>query len=899
MDFKKFLPHLIAVAALMLVAAVYFAPNAFNGKVLSQPDNDRARAMQTETRQFLEKEGKAPLWTNSPFGGMPAYQIYSSVQGNLTKPLYKSLFLWTDYTAVWAQVFVAMFCMYLLLSVFKADWRVAIFGALAFGITSYNIDIIEAGHSTKMAALALAPGVLAGAALIFNGRLLLGGGILALFTAMQLYANHVQITYYSLLLIGVYSLAQLIDAIRHKTLINWVKQNVVIGLVLLIGFACNLSRLWPTYEYSQETIRGKSELKKDAARGDGLNKDYLFGWSYGVGESFTLLIPHHAGGGANESFKNTELYKTFVRKYSQQLPPQQADQQTAALMYTGDQPFVGTAIYFGAIVCFLFLLGAFLVQGNTKWWLFAGGMFMVSLAWGRNFNIEDWKVYAAAALATGLLLFKPLRERNKASIGIAIGITGVLAVFAAITEGSVFNLNFFLYEHFPMFNKFRAVSMALGMGQLCFAALAALGLQKICDPDISVEQKKRALWMALGTTGVLFLIAAISRSDTGPRDEMLAQVPDLMSALQKDRSALWRGDAFRSLGFILAAVGLIWFYLKGSLKANLTVVAIALLALTDHWFVCNRTLDSSKYVEKKEATAPPKEEAFDLQIKQDKDLHYRVLDYARGKMTANAIASYFHKSLSGYHAAKLQRYQDVVDKYFGDVYPQDERMLPGVLQLAGLFNVKYLVKPTGEVVPNTAALGNAWFVKGWKTAPNGDEELDALARLNFRDSAVVQQSFASTLEGLNIQPDSNATIRLTSYHPDKMEYEYSAATEQLALFSEMWYPPAKGWKCYLNGQPAPDFIKADYLIRAMRLPAGQNQKLEMRFEPRSFYLGETVSMAASVLALLLFFGGLFFWYRRHPLGDPNQLADVEPEKKEKSARVAPAPPMKSAGKKKK
>lgn len=846
MDFKKFLPHLIAVSALMLVAAVYFAPNAFNGKVLSQPDNDRARALQTETRQFLEKDGKAPLWTNSPFGGMPAYQIYSSVQGNLTKPVYKSLFLWTDYTAAWAQVFVAMFCMYLLLSVFKADWRVAIFGALAFGITSYNVDIIEAGHSTKMAALSLAPGVLAGAALIFNGRLLLGGGMLALFTAMQLYANHVQITYYSLLLIGIYSLAQLVDAIRHKTLVNWVKQNVVVGLVLIIGFACNLSRLWPTYEYSQETIRGKSELKKDEARGDGLNKDYLFGWSYGVGESFTLLIPHHAGGGGNESYKNTELYKTFLRKYSQQLPPQQADQQTAALMYTGDQPFVGTAIYFGAIVCFLFLIGAFLVQGNTKWWLLAGGIFMVSLAWGRNFF-----------------------------------------------------LNHLLYDYLPMFNKFRAVSMALGMGQLCFAALAALGLQKICDPDISVERKKRALWMALGTTGVLFLIAAISRSDSGPRDEMLAQVPDLMSALQNDRSALWRGDALRSLGFILAAVGLIWFYLKGSLKANLTVIAIALLALTDHWFVCNRTLDSSNYVAKKEATAPPKEEVFDLQIKQDKDLHYRVLDYARGKMTVNAAASYFHKSLSGYHAAKLQRYQDVVDKYFGDVYPEDEKYLPGILQLAGLFNVKYLVKPTGEVIPNAAALGNAWFVKGWKTAPNGDDELNALARLNFRDSAVVQQSFASTLEGLNIQPDSNATIRLTSYHPDKMEYEYSAATEQLALFSEMWYPPAKGWKCYLNGQPAPDFIKADYLIRAMRLPAGQNQKLEMRFEPRSFYLGETVSMAASVLALLLFFGGLFFWYRRHPLGDPNQLTDIEPEKKEKPARVAPAPPAKSAGKKKK
>lgn len=844
MDFKKLLPHLIAVIVLMLVSAIYFAPNAFNGKVLQQPDNDKARAMQTELRQYTEKEGKSPLWTNSPFGGMPAYQIHSVLQGNLTKPVYKSLFLWTDYTAVWAQVFVAMFCMYLLLSVLKTDWRVAIFGALAFGITSYNVDLLEAGHSTKMAAIALAPGVLAGVALAFNGRLLPGGGLLTLFTSMQLYANHVQITYYTLLLIGIYFLVQFADAFRHKTFLPWGKSLIISCLALVIGFACNTSRLWPTYEYSQETIRGGSNLSTDANKGSGLDKDYLFGWSSGVCESFTLLIPHHAGGGASESYKNSELYKTFVRKYSQQLTPQQADQQTAVLMYTGDQPFVGTAIYFGAIVCFLFLLGAFLVPGSVKWWLLAGGAFMVSLAWGKHFF-----------------------------------------------------LNHILYDYFPMFNKFRAVTMAFGMGQLCFAALAALGLQKLCDPDIVVEKKKRALWMALGATGLLFFVAMACAPSSGKNDEMLAQAPDLLSALKKDRASLWRSDAIRSIGFILAATALIWFYLKGSLKASLTVVAIALLALADHWFVCNRTLDSGKYADKKETIAPPKEEAFDLQIKQDKDLHYRVLDYARGKMTTNWTTSYFHKSLSGYHAAKLQRYQEVVEKYFGDVYPEDERYLPGILKMAGLFNVKYLVKPTQEVVPNTAALGNAWFVKGWKTATNDDDELDALASLNFRDTAVVNQSYAAVLEGLNIQPDSMASIRLTAYHPDKMEYEYSAATEQLALFSEMWYPPAKGWKCYLNGQLAPDFIKADYLIRAMRLPAGQNQKLEMRFEPRSFYLGETISKIASAMALLLFFGGLFFWYRKHSPEDPNRLADIEPVKAAKPVRTTPAAPAKGGGKK--
>ncbi len=844
MDFKKIIPHLIAVVILMIVSAVYFAPNAFNGKVLSQPDNDRARGMQTEIQEYLKKDGKAPLWTNSTFGGMPGYQIYSPVTGNLTKPVYKTLFLWTDYTAAWAQVFVAMFCLYLLLCVLKADWRVALFGAVAFGITSYNVDILEAGHSTKMAALALAPGVLAGVVLAFNGRLWLGGGLLALFIAMQLNANHVQITYYTLLLSGVYFLARFADALRHKAFVSWGKSLVVSGLAIAIGFACNTSRLWPTYEYSQETIRGKSELSKDADRGDGLNRDYLFGWSYGVGESFTLLVPHYAGGGANETYKNTSLYKTFIQKYSQQLPPEQADQQTAVLMYTGDQPFVGTAIYFGAIVCFLFLLGALLVPGDVKWWLLAGGLFMVSLAWGKNFF-----------------------------------------------------LNHLLYDYFPMFNKFRAVTMALGMGQLCFAALAALGLQKMADPDITLDRKKRMLGIATGATVLLCLLAIMFAPDAGQRDNMLEQVPDLLSALKNDRSAYVRGDAFRSIGFILAAAGLLWFYLKGSLKAGLAVGAIALLGLTDHWLICNRTLDTSNYENKKTATAPPQAQPFDIEIKKDKDIHYRVLDYARGKMTVNAAASYFHKSLSGYHAAKLQRYQDMIDKYFGDVYPEDERYLPGIMKMAGLFNAKYLVKPNGQVINNTAALGNAWFVKGFKTVDTGDAELEAMAGLNFRDSALIQQSYETALGGLSIRPDSTATIRLTAYHPDKMEYEYSAQSDQLAVFSEIYYPPSKGWKCFINDQPAADFVKADYLLRAMRLPAGQNMKLEMRFEPRSFYLGETISRAASVLALLLFFGGLFLWFRKHPVDDPNRLTDVEPEKKERPARAATPPAAGKGGKK--
>ncbi len=816
MDIKKILPHLIAAAVLFAVSAVFFAPNFFGGKVLPQPDNDKARGMQTEIQDYLKKGEPAPLWTNSAFGGMPGYQIYSPIHGNLTKPLVKATFLWTDSTGIWAQILVAMLFMYLLVITLGADWRVAIFGALAYGISTYNVDILEAGHSTKMAALVFAPGILAATIILFNGRLLAGTGLLALLISMQIYVNHIQITYYTLLIAGIYVLAQLIESVRHKLLVNWGKQVVLMGLAFTIGLACNLSKLWPTYEYGQETIRGKSELKASADKGDGLSKDYLFGWSYGVCESMTLLVPHFAGGGAGETFGDTKLLSAVSRQMPPKTTKAQMQSQIAALFYNGDQPFVGTAIYYGAIICFLFFLGAFLVPGVTKWWLLLSGIFMISLAWGKNFFLND-----------------------------------------------------LLYDYLPMFNKFRAVSMALGPGQLCVAALAAMGVQKLTDPDIALDQKKRALWVGLGTTILFCFIGMACASSTGPNDSALGDNAQLLAALKEDRANLLRSDLIRSLMYVFSAGALIFLYLGGKMKAALMVLLVASLSLADTWLVCLRSIPASKYESKQAATTPPEEEAFDKQIKADKDLSYRVLDLSRGSITGNATTSYFHKSLSGYHAAKLQRFQEVVDKYLG-------KDLSKNLHIVGMMNGKYLIGDKGQVFPNPEVCGNAWFVKSFQMVTNGDEELNALGPLNPKDSAVIQESFAGTLQGLNLQRDSNDYIKLTKYHPDRMEYEYSANSEQLAIFSEMWYPPAKGWKCYLNGQPAPDFIKADYLLRAMRLPAGQKQQLEMRFEPRSFYLGEKIAYVASGLTLLLCLAALFFWYKKGGhIGHPANLSDVE------------------------
>lgn len=836
MDFKKIIPHLIAVGILLAVSALFFAPNAFSGKVLPQPDNDKARGMSTEIQRYIQEDGHGPLWTNAPFAGMPSFQIYTTPHGNLTKPFFKSLFLWTDYTSVWAQVFVAMFCLYLLLGAWKTDWRVAIFGALAFGITTYNIDILEAGHSTKMMALAMTPGVLAGVVWAFQGRWLLGGGLTALFLAMQVYANHLQITYYTLLLTGVYLLVQLVEATLQKTLASWTKAFAITGLAIVLGFGSNLSKLWPTYEFGQETIRGGgSELKSKAGQGTGLAKDYAFSYSYGILESFTLLVPHYAGGGANETYKNTQLYKSFTTKYREQVPAAQASQQAGSLLYSGAEG-VGTAIYFGSIVCFLFLLGAFLVPGSAKWWLVSSALLMISISWAGRFFV-----------------------------------------------------NTLFFDYLPMFNKFRALSMALGLGQLCFAALAALGLQKVVDPDIVLSRKKQAFYIAAGTTALLLLIAWATSGPSAAALQALANTPDLLANLRADHAATVRGDVLRSFGFVAIAAVLLWFYLQGKLKAGLLVGALALFALADQWLVCSRTISAEKYEAKRSTMAPPAEAEYDQQIKQDADPHYRVLDLARGSLTGNATASYFHKSMSGYSAAKLQRYQDVIDSFLNKDVGKN-------LHIVGMFNGKYLVSPQGEVVPNPEACGNAWFVRSFDVAPSADAELTALHTLQPKTTAVVQSTYAGSLQGLNIQFDSANSIRLTKYHPDKMEYEYTAKTEQLALFSEIYYPPAKGWKTYINGQPAPDFIKANYLLRAMRLPAGQQMKLEMRFEPRSWYLGETVSLVASALTILLFLGGLFWWFRRHGLEDPNRLTDIERKApitpSRPPARTAPAPPVK-------
>jgi hypothetical protein len=832
MDFKKILPHLIAIFVLLATAAVFYAPNAFGGKALQQGDNVKASGMATEVIDYLKKEGKTPLWTNSAFGGMPSYQVYMLDNNQIMRTTSRVLFLGQGISGIWTQTFAAMLMMYLLLISMKVDWRVAVFAGLGYGITAYNVDILEAGHSTKMMALAITPGILAGISFIFGRQYGIGVGLLALMTGVQLAVNHFQITYYTLLLVGIWFIAHLPTAIRERRLSGWFMAMGLTGAGLLLGFAANLGKLWPTYEYSQETIRGKSQLKSAQSKGNGLTKEYVFDWSYGVGESLTLIAPRYAGGGANESVADTKTFKMVSRQAPPDATRAQIEQQIAATLYTGNQPFVGTAIYMGALIFFLALLGAFLARGPEKWWLLAGALFMLSLAWGKNFP-----------------------------------------------------LNYLWYDYLPMFKKFRAVSMALGLTQLCAVALAALGLQWFFSDRATPAEKSRALWFAAGTAGFFVLVALATISTTGQSD---GQLPDnMLRLLAEDRGGRARADVFRAFAFMAIGVGVLWFYLQGRLKASYAIIAIAAVSLLDNWMICLRTIHPDRYVAKKEAAAAPKPEGFDLDIKKDTDPHYRVLDLARGGITGNAIASYFHKSISGYHAAKLQLFQDVVTRYLeGSGIMKSQHIL-------SMMNVKYIIRPEADVIKNVQAYGNAWFPHHLQVLPTVDDELTALGTLNPKDSAIVAADYAAPLQGLDLsKADTAARIRLTNYHPERLSYEYSSATEQLAVFSEMYYPEEKGWHCYINDQRVPGMTKVNYLLRGLKVPAGQNMKLDMRFEPQSFLIGSTVSMVASVLALLAFIAGLFWYFRRASMEDPNRLTDVVREQKKTAEKPKAAAPTK-------
>ncbi len=831
--YKNWLPHIGAIFLMMVLAFAYYSP-AISGKVLQQSDNLQSRGAQTEIRKEIEKTGKTPLWTNSMFGGMPTYQILMDKSSNLTRYVYNTLLLGQGLMPPHTATFLLMTMMYVLMMALGVDWKLGFLGAIVFGLATNNVVLFEAGHSTKIITTAYIPVVIGGVILAFRGKFLIGGSLVGMGMALQVLANHVQMTFYMVILLMILGIFEFFWALKDKELPRFAKAVGVIVIMSTLGIMTNTAMLWSTYDYTNETQRGVSELtlpapgdttKTAQVAKNGLDKDYIFNWSYGIGETMNLLVPNFKGGTSNLFFASdpTSASSKALQEAMRKADPQQQQKIQQQLVYTtrhywGEQPFTSGPVYFGAVVIFLFALGSFIVKNRLKWWILTAFAFTLFIAWGKNFSA----------------------------------------------------FNYFLVDYVPMFNKFRSITMILGISNILAIILGILGLHELAKKGQSEKEKLKAVYFAAGITGGLSLLAWLMASMgmfsfASERDiAELGQLPDLLAAVKSDRADILAKDALRSFALIGVSAGMLWAFVTKKINWTIALTVVTMVALIDLWLVDKRFLDNDKFevpiAAEQQVTPFPNETSI---IIPDETQHYRVLDLAaRAGMQApnpfnNSLTSYFHRNMGGYHAAKLMLYQDMITHYFA--YPNS----PQNLKLYGMLNTKYVLQETGQGVfpiPTNTDLGNAWFVKEYEIVDDANAEMKALATLEPRDKAVIQKKYADYLKGLNIQPDSASSIQLTAYNPDVMTYSYNIASEQLAMFSEVYYPPSKGWNVYIDNKKVEPFVKANYVIRALRLPAGAHT-LEMRFEPKSFYTGSKIGLVTSIIVLLLFFGGLYLFFK--------------------------------------
>lgn len=816
---KFFAPHAIATVVMLIFTIVYFMP-AFQGKTLGQSDVMQAGGTQVEIKKYTAQEGREMLWTNGMFAGMPTFQVYGGSGKNfnyITENLYRSMLMFQTVSNPLGLLFAAMLGMYILLVSLRTDWRLSVAGAILYGLSTTHMILIEAGHVNKMFVLALVPPTLAGILQIYQGKYLRGAALTALFTCMQFMANHVQISYYFFLLVAILGILYLVEAIRKGDLKHFLTASAIAAASVLLGILPNTTKLWTTLDYSKECIRGVSELKPRANEQpkaqDGLTKEYAFDqWSFAKMESFTLLVPNFLGGDASQNFafdgeRLNPKYSFIANVKDQNLQQQMVE---SASHYWGEQSFVSGAWYWGAALIFLFFLGFYSSRGAVKYWQLASIAVILMISWGDN--------------------------------------------FAA--------LNYFLFDHFPMFNKFRDPKMIIAIGHIFIVGFGFLGLQRFFSDEFSKEERQKALIYTTGTVGGLALFALLygyMGTLAGPNDAAFeSQYPDFVKSLRQDRADLLTSDALRSLFYILTTAALLWAYNNKGINKLAIFAGVVILALVDVIGVDKRYLANDKFQEPRGLKAMATARPVDNQIMADKELSYRVIDFSRGgNPFANALPSYFHKSVGGYHAAKLMIFQDVVDRYLLD--PNSS------MHIYGMLNTKYIIMPGAnnqpQMMQNPDQCGNAWFVKSFKVVKDANEEMDSLQNLNPKNQAILQEKFAKNLDGLNIQYDSTNTIRLEKYIPDMMTYKYKAATEQLAVFSEVYYPEAKGWKVYIDGKAIDGaLMKANYLLRAVRVPAGEHT-LEMKFEPSSYYTGQTIARIGSILLTILFLGALYFYFK--------------------------------------
>jgi len=640
------------------------------------------------------------------------------------------------------------------------------------------------------------PGVVAGVYMAFRQKILTGSVLFGIFFALQLTSNHFQIIYYTFLIILIFGIYQLIADMKEKQIIRLLKALGVLIVAAILALLTNITSIWLVYDYSKDSTRGKSELTMDKnIKTTGLDKNYATYWSYGKIETFDLLIPNLAGGPSiGKLGQNSEIYKAF-KENGQQLTKPYIEIPT----YWGPQPSTSGPVYIGAVVIFLFILGMFLIKGQLRWWLFTASLVSVVLAWGNNFMA-----------LTSLFL-----------------------------------------DYFPLYNKFRTVSMVLVMAEFAIPLLGILAVNRIVEQGFDKKEFYKAMKWSLGITGGLtlfFILFAGAIFDfSGSIDKELTEnynwSESLINALRQDRSWLLKADAIRSLVFIILAAGVLIAFFMKKISKNILFAALGLLILIDLWPINKRYLNNDFFVTQAEDKNPFKPTEADKEILKDKDPDYRVMNIAVSTFN-DASTSYFHKSIGGYHGAKMKRYQELIENQIGKYN----------MAVLNMLNTKYFIVPDKQknphVQPNPQALGNAWYVKGYKMAANADEEIKALTGFNPKAEAIVDKRFEKELNDLTIQYDSLGGISLTSYEPNHLVYKAKASNEQLAVFSEIYY--AKGWNASIDGKAVPHF-RVNYVLRAMRVPAGEHT-VEFRFEPKAYFTGEKISLASSALLILLFAG---------------------------------------------
>ena len=818
---KKLLPDLIAILAFVLLSFAYFFPADIENRILFQHDTAAGAGAGQEVKEYYEQTGERSRWTNSLFGGMPMYQIapsYDSTKSLQWVQKAYQLFL-PDYVCL---TFMLMLGFYILLRVFGIPVWLAGLGGIMWAFSSYFFILISAGHIWKFITLAYVPPTIAGIVLAYRGKLLWGGILTALFVALQITSNHVQMSYYFFFVILFFVGAYFEKAWRTKTLPQFFKASAVLIVAALVGIAANVSNLYHTYAYSKETMRGKSELVQtgDAAKqtSSGLDRDYITQWSYGIDETLTLLVPNFKGG-ASAALSQSE---TAMSKAN----PMYSSLYGSLTQYFGTQPMTSGPVYVGAFVLFLFVLGCFIVKGPLKWALIGATLFSIVLSWGKN--------------------FMPLTD--------------------------------FFIDYVPLYNKFRAVSSILVIAEFTIPLLAIFALKRLLEEPEILKQEKKPLGISLLLTAGIALLLAVAPGSIGsgyvPAQEaqMLQnavnqqmipanELSGILANLGEMRAELVSSDALRS--FIIIGIGcsLLWLYASGKLRSSLTIAGITILCLADMWGVNKRYLNDAQFVPHSIRTGTFTKTNTDELILQDTSLDYRVLNFATSTFDDNNT-SYWHKSVGGYHPAKLRRYQEMIEHH---ISPEMQAAYKAIATAGGemdsvdankfrvlnMLNTKYFIFPAGQqrqTVPilNPHAYGNAWFVNKVQYVNNANEEIDALDSIIPTETAVVDARFKDVLKGATESyKDSLSSIRLTSYAPNRLTYETNNAQDGIAVFSEIYYPD--GWHVTIDGQPA-ELARADYILRTMYVPAGQHT-IEMRFDPTSLHVTEGIAYGA--LALLV------------------------------------------------